>query len=280
MNRFFLLRSTPSIIRFCTRTNKTNFGLTNRERKRFYKQVSIAESSQSPTKYEILLDQRKLKTPLGTLITIENELLALALAQEWHQQYENIDLSSMHLNALLNTTIDNPLKITKTQLVDKIMYFLDWDTVLFRSDHPPEFQQLQTESWDPMLSFINEQFQTNFESTYYLDVEDLVKKNDRDIIQKYLTSFDQPSLTIFLFIAEQLKSILLTICLIKQFRTVENISTLSRLETEFQISRWSNVPYYHDYEIVDIRSKISAAYLIFYCLNNNITRTVLSKETI
>lgn len=279
MNRL-LFRSTPSIVRLCARSNATNFGMTNRDRKRFYKQVLIVESSQSSTKYEILLDQRKLKTPLGNLVTIENEFLVSALAQEWNQQLKQIDLSSMHLNSLINTLIDNPLKLTKEQLTDKIMYFLDWDTLLYRSDHPEEFRQLQINSWDPILTFINEQFQTNFQSTYDLNAKDLIGQKNRDIIEKYLLNFDQPSLTIFLFIAEQLKSILLTICLIKQFHSVEQIASLARLETEFQISRWSKVEYYHDYEIMDIRSKIAAAYLIFYCLNNNITRTVLSKETL
>ncbi|CAF3610218.1 unnamed protein product, partial [Rotaria sp. Silwood2] len=102
---------------------------------------------------------------------------------------------------------------------------------------------------------------------------------DRNIIEKYLLNFDQSSLNIILFIAEQLKSILLTICLIKQHCSIENIATLSRLETEFQISYWTNVEYYHDYDIMDTCSKISAAYLIFYCLNNNITRTVVTNET-
>jgi ATP synthase F1 complex assembly factor 2 len=255
MNRLFA-RSTSSIIRICSRSAATsgNFGLTNRERKRFFKQVSIVESSQSPTKYEILLDQRKLKTPSGNLVTIDNEFLALALAQEWNQQLKNIDLSSMHLN--------------------------DWDTLLYRLDQPDEFHELQIKSWDPIVTFINKQFETNFQSTYDLDVKDLIDKNDRETIERYLSSFDQSSLMVFLFIAEQLKSILLTICLVKQFRSIEQIATLSRLETEFQISRWNKVEYHHDYEIMDIRSKISAAYLIFYSLNNNITRTVISKDTV
>ena len=71
----------------------------------------------------------------------------------------------MHLNSLINTLIDNPLKLTKYQVIDKIMYFLDWDTLLHRSNHPEDFRQLQITSWDPILSFINEQLQTNFEST-------------------------------------------------------------------------------------------------------------------
>lgn len=280
MNRFLVFRSNPSLIRYCFRFQSKNFGVTNRDRKRFYKSVSVVESTESPNKYEILLDQRKLKTPLGTIVTLENEFLALTLAQEWNQQRKKIDLPSMHLYSLMNTIIDNPLKLTKNQIVEKIMYFLDWDTLLYRSDQPEEFQQLQMKSWDPIISYINEHFHTNFQSTYDLDKKDLIHKNDRDIIEKYLTSFDQSSLTIFLFIVEQLKSILLSICLVKQHRSVEDVSLLSRLETEFQISRWSNVEYYHDYEIMDTRSKIAAAYLVFYCLNNNITRTVMSKEAV
>ncbi|CAF3865906.1 unnamed protein product, partial [Rotaria sp. Silwood1] len=92
-------------------------------------------------------------------------------------------------------------------------------------------------------------------------------------------NFDQSLINIILFIVEQLKSILLTICLLKQYRTIENISTLSRLETEFQILRWNSVEYYHDHEMIDTCSKISAAYFIFYCLNNNITTTNITNET-
>ena len=279
MNRFLFLRSTSTILRYCSRSTSTNFGLTNRDRKRFYKQASIVESSQSPTKHEILLDQRKLKTPLGNLVIIENEFLALALAQEWNQQSKNIDLPSMHLNSLINTLIDNPLKLTKDQIIEKIMHFLDWDTLLYRSDHPEEFYQLQIKSWDPILLFVNQEFHTNFQSTCNLNEQDLIHPNDRDIIEKYLLNFDQSSLIVFLFIVEQLKSILLSLCLIKQYRSVENIALLSRLETEFQISRWSNIEYYHDYENMDTCSKIAAAYLIFYCLNNNITRTLMTKDT-
>ncbi|CAF3229081.1 unnamed protein product [Rotaria sp. Silwood2] len=91
MNRFLFPRLNPSIIRLCFNSTSTNFGLTNRDKKRFYKQVSVVESSHIPIKYEILLDQRKLKTPLGNIIKIENEFLASELALELSQQIKKID---------------------------------------------------------------------------------------------------------------------------------------------------------------------------------------------
>lgn len=52
---------------------------------------------QSDEKYEIILDKKKLKTPKGSVLKIENEALALAVATEWDSQKEVIQRSYMHL---------------------------------------------------------------------------------------------------------------------------------------------------------------------------------------
>lgn len=62
--------------------------------KRFYKNTGILESN---GKYEITLDQRKLKTPKGNLFVVDSEPLALAIATEWNSQKEKIMQTSMHL---------------------------------------------------------------------------------------------------------------------------------------------------------------------------------------
>lgn len=62
--------------------------------KRFYKIASILESG---GKFEIILDQRKLKTPKGNIFTVESKPLALAVATEWNSQKEKIVQSKMHI---------------------------------------------------------------------------------------------------------------------------------------------------------------------------------------
>ena len=62
--------------------------------KRFYKNTSILSSG---NKYEIILDQRKLKTPLGKIFEVNSKPLALAIAHEWDSQKEIINRSGMHL---------------------------------------------------------------------------------------------------------------------------------------------------------------------------------------
>lgn len=62
--------------------------------KKFYKNSSIICSD---NKFEISLDQKKLKTPRGTPFYVESEPLALAISHEWNSQKENIEQSGMYL---------------------------------------------------------------------------------------------------------------------------------------------------------------------------------------
>lgn len=71
---------------------KTLFFLVTR--KRFYKNTNILRNE---GKYEVVLDQRKLKTPQGNLFVVDSEPLALAVAAEWDSQKDKILQSSMHL---------------------------------------------------------------------------------------------------------------------------------------------------------------------------------------
>ena len=99
--------------------------------KRFYKNVDVISSGRQ---YELTLDSKKLKTPNGSIFTVNSEPLALAVAHEWQTQKDIILLSQMHLTGLCNVCIDNPTKTTKYELVDNILNFLDTDTILFFSD--------------------------------------------------------------------------------------------------------------------------------------------------
>ena len=63
--------------------------------KRFYRHVDVISSGGNS--YEIVLDSSKLKTPLGSVLQISNEPLALAVAAEWDSQETKIERSTMHL---------------------------------------------------------------------------------------------------------------------------------------------------------------------------------------
>lgn len=69
-------------------------------RKRFYKRTSVLDAGGGL--WEITLDQKRLRTPLGQVLRVDNESLALALSHEWDAQRDTINLSSMHLVKIQN----------------------------------------------------------------------------------------------------------------------------------------------------------------------------------
>lgn len=47
--------------------------------------------------FEVNLDKRKLKTPLGNLMKLSNEALAVAVATEWDMQGPILQQHNMHI---------------------------------------------------------------------------------------------------------------------------------------------------------------------------------------
>jgi len=137
-------RSSSSLLH----TSSINPSLHTSIKKRFYKNVSIVQSEGA---WEVNLDQRKLKTPLGNPLKVQNEFMAHAVANEWRSQKEVILLSQMHMNGLVNTCLDNPQRLDKPKLVKQILDFLETDTILFHCVEPPELLELQALKWNPLL---------------------------------------------------------------------------------------------------------------------------------
>ncbi|CAE1279097.1 ATPeAF2 [Acanthosepion pharaonis] len=121
-----------------------------REVKKFYKNARIAQSNGL---FEINLDKRKLRTPLGNLFQVDNESLALAVATEWNAQEDTIKQHNMYLTTLCNTVIDNPMQRTKEDLTKAVLHFLETDTLCYRMLDPPDLITFQQTHWDPLVDW-------------------------------------------------------------------------------------------------------------------------------
>lgn len=106
------------------------------ERKRFYRQVTVYKQPlEEGGQFGILLDHRKLRTPLRKLFLVPSERLSLSVAQEWSAQQQFVQPSLMHLTALCNTVLDDPHKQAKDRTVDSLLTYLESDTVWYVSEY-------------------------------------------------------------------------------------------------------------------------------------------------
>lgn len=228
--------------------------------KRFYRSVHVSESD---GRYEICLDKRKLKTPSGCLLQLPNEALATAVATEWDLQQKIIHRHNMHITALCNTALDNPCRQRSEDIIDDMLQYLASDTLCFRSNDPPNFAELQIEMWDPLLKWFENRYQVRINvsedvSTIPVPDETLAQ------IRKHLLSYSHWCLIGINFVAENLKSLILTLAVINRAIDVEKAVALSRLETTFQIQNWGAVEWAHHVDEAQLKARVSAGVLFTY----------------
>ncbi|XP_058819379.1 ATP synthase mitochondrial F1 complex assembly factor 2 [Topomyia yanbarensis] len=234
--------------------------------KRFYRKTGVVSSN---GKYEITLDQRKLKTPNGSPFYVESEPLAIAIATEWDAQKEVVDRSSMHLTALSSTVLDNPNHLQKADIVNYLVNYLNTDAVLFHSGGEAALKNLQIAEWDPIIDWFNKRFQVQLSATDGLEIPNFAPGTAMNI-SRYLSSYNEAALHGFMFAVDTIKSLILTCACVDRFISPEKAVLLARLEEEYQQGYWGRVEWAHDVQQLDSQARLSAAMLMVHFNSSNV----------
>lgn len=233
-------------------------------RKKFYRSTGILQHEGN---FEVTLDQRKLKTPMGNVFQVPNEPLALAIAAEWDAQDKTILSNFMYLTSLCNVAIDNPNNITKYDLVQYILNYLDTDTILFRSGEADELNDLQKQEWDPIVKWFCQNFQVEVKPSGDI-TGPVIDSKTKDVLKRHLLAYNFWAVHGISFGVESVKSLILTLAAVERYISVEKCVLLSRLETEFQTGRWGRVEWAHDLDQQETQARLAAA-VLFIHLNSN-----------
>ncbi|KAM3964864.1 ATP synthase mitochondrial F1 complex assembly factor 2 homolog l(2)k14505 [Aphomia sociella] len=229
-------------------------------RKRFYRCTGII---QNENKWEVTLDQRRLKTPNGRVLMVNSEPLARAIAAEWDAQKDTIAQPTMHLTALCNTSLDNPGKLTAHDITSYLIDYFPTDTLLFHSEEE-ELKALQEKKWVPILEWFQERFGVTQEITKGLEPLP-VSTETRAVLARHFLSYDFTALNAICFGVEALKSPLLMLACIERRLNPKEAVLLARLEEEYQLSRWGRVPWAHELNQAEVSSRVAAALLVIEC---------------
>lgn len=269
LSRFVLKQSVKIVCPTIRSLSYPSSSANRKEPRRFYKNVIVCESSEAPNHYEILLDKKKLKTPKGGVFRVDSMNLASFIAHEWQAQGQTIKLQSMHLTSLLNTCLDNPNQLDKPALITNICNeYLPNDTVLYFNELD---KKLQEEKWKPLVNWFNYVFPgINLKPTCNIDTFDTAPLNTTSF-QEYLDkNFNFNCLIGFNYIAECLKSVILTTALLElHIETVDSAFSLSNLEQETQYDKWGRVEWYHDINENEVKARVSAGILFVYLSNKS-----------
>jgi len=229
-------------------------------RKRFYREANALPHHEGY--YYIQLDGKTIKTPLLNKLYAPTLPLALGICNEWNMQVKSIDTHSMPLTSICNTAIDNPTKISKTDLVSALTAFLHTDTICCTAEEPDALIQRQNEKWTPVRNWFAERYNVSLRASSDLFT---LEQDDATItaLNDELLKLNAWQLSGLQTAVDGIKSLVLPLAVVGDEITVEDAVYLSRLETEFQMEKWGRFDAVHDVDQFNQETALAAGVLFY-----------------
>ncbi|MDQ7775581.1 MAG: ATP12 family protein [Paracoccus aminovorans] len=201
--------------------------------RRFWKAASVRPAGAG---WEVVLDDRPLRTPGKQPLVLPTEALARAVAAEWDAQADVIDPNRMPLTRAANSAIE---KVTP-QFHDVATMLAEYggtDLLSYRADAPEELARAQAEGWDPLIDWAATELRAPLRITHGVipvpqDPAALLK------LHAEVAALDAFGLTALHDLVTLPGSLVLGLAVIRGRIDAETAHALSRIDEEFQAQRW------------------------------------------
>ncbi|KAK6104859.1 ATP12 chaperone family protein [Brugia pahangi] len=231
-------------------------GISN-TKNRFYEEARVVFKPVEEV-YNIYLDKHCLVTPKRNPVEIYSEALALAVAQEWNMQTNELRVNLMRLTGLIFTATDNPMSLQKSDLLSQVLQFLDKDTVLYRLEENSNLLHLEETNWNPVVEWVNWEYGLSVKPKAVID------NNSRVRLANQLSDYNFLQLVGLQYATEALKSVFLTLATVSSRLDVDEAVELALLEQKYQSDIWGKVEWAHDIEREELISRLSAGVLLVH----------------
>lgn len=202
-------------------------------RKRLYK---LARISANGCDFDIMLDERPIRTPAGRTLTVPTEALAEAIAQEWNAQGEMIAAAGLPLTRLANTAIDG-VAGREADVASDIVAYAATDLVCYRADYPAELEARQAALWDPILSFIRSHYHATFAISH--GVRHVAQPGaSLQAIEGVVSRLDPFALAALHVMTSLTGSALITLAHVGGFLDAESAWRAAHVDEDWQMATW------------------------------------------
>ncbi len=130
--------------------------------KRFYQSVSLADKSADG--YQLLLDNKPVRTPAKQIFFIPSRPLAEVIVKEWEDQKEEILPLTMPVCQMTMTLVDRVIPHRKA-LEEEMLGYIDTDLICYRTEEPQQYKQAQETQWNPFIVWFEQAFALRLATT-------------------------------------------------------------------------------------------------------------------
>ena len=201
--------------------------------KRFYKKADPIEADDG---YTVQLDGRPIKTPAKAPLLLPTIALATEIATEWDTQEETVKPFTMPAMRYAATAIDRVVP-QREAVIAEVSGFGETDLVCYRASYPEHLVKLQSEAWDPLVSWVKQKHDVSLkvvEGVGYVAQEAAALKKMRQIIE------DQSNLHLAAIhdVVSLTGSLVVTLAVLDRELDAERAFEVSELDETHVIEQW------------------------------------------
>ena len=201
--------------------------------KRFYKSADVEEI---PGGWTVALDGRTIKTPGRAALCLPTRRLARAVAAEWNEQEDEIDLTAMHLTRLANVAIDRTPEM-REEMADELARYCETDLLCHIAEGPEELVEQEEAYWRPVRDWAGSEL-----GILLVPVEGVLASPQPDAsleaARDVALGMDDFRLTGTLFGCGLYGSALLALAVAEGQLTAEDALEVSRIDEIWQNEQW------------------------------------------
>jgi len=229
--------------------------------KKFWKTIEIKKVSSK--EFYILLDNKKLKTPLKNELILSNHLMAKEVLKEWDQSSDIINTDDLVFYGLLSTAIDK-VREEKNSYINDIINFIDTDLICYRADSPIDLVSFQNKHWDPIILLIEKYINTNL-SVFKGVMPSQQNSKVHHKIKNLVVELSNIQISVLHRITNLIGSVFLALCILKKDLSNKQAFELSFLDELWQAENWG---YEEDASVKrkKIRSELNRLILFIDCI--------------
>jgi len=201
--------------------------------KRFYKDAAVRAEGE---RFAVELDGRPIKTPAKATLTVPTQNLAEAIASEWREQGETLDLQGMTLTRLANVALDRTPD-TRAELAEELSRYAGTDVTCYLADSPSELQARQEAAWKPWRDWAGKEL-----GIVLVPVIGLMASPQPEAslqaVRDYALSRDDFELTALAWGCSLLGSAVLALAVERGALSAQDALTASCIDEDWQIEQW------------------------------------------
>ena len=220
--------------------------MLNNKIKRFFEAVDVATEDNG---YSVRLDGRSVRTPEGSEVLLPTLKLAELIALEWSAQEDDIKPLSMPLMRLACTALDKVAPV-REQVIEQLVRYGESDLLCYRAERPDDLVRLQSESWQPILDWLQEKKSVSLNVTsgiiHISQPEDSLLK-----LSQLISEYDDFKLSALGELTQLTGSLSLGLACLDGRIEGAYAFEASQLDEDWQAEQWG-----HDYEAIDRRKNL------------------------